>query len=68
MNNPIDHLPGAAKHGLDALAAVAAFGAFAKILPPIAAFMSIIWLAMQMLGWIEARIERRKAKSPVDKS
>lgn len=66
MTNPLDQIPDSGKHALDALAAIAAFGALAKILPPLAAFLSIIWLSMQMFGWVEARIEKRKP--PVDKS
>jgi hypothetical protein len=36
---------------LDAVAGIAAFGALAKILPPIAAALSIIWLTIQLSEW-----------------
>lgn len=59
-----NNLPDSAKHALDALAAVTALGAFAQLLPPLAAGLSIIWLSMQIYGWVEARFKRK----PVDKS
>lgn len=60
MTNPLDHIPDSGKHALDALAAIAAFGAVAQILPPLAALLAIIWTSLQIFGWIEARIEKRK--------
>lgn len=53
----LDSIPDGAKHTLDALAAVAALGTIAKILPPVAALLSIIWLTLQIFGWIENRIK-----------
>lgn len=58
MTNPLDHIPDAGKHTLDALATIAALGTVAKLLPPIAAFLSIIWLSLQIYGWIEARANK----------
>lgn len=66
MTNPLDQIPDGTKHLLDAVAAIAALGTIAKILPPLAALFTIAWLSMQMFGWVEARIEKRK--TPVDKS
>lgn len=60
---PINHIPEGGKHALDALAALTVVGALADILPPMAAGLSIIWLSMQIYGWIENR-----CKPPVDKS
>lgn len=58
MNNPLDHIPDGPKHAIDALAAVAALGTLAKILPPIAALLSIVWLTLQIFGWVEARVKK----------
>ena len=52
---------------MDALAAIAAFGALAKILPPLAALMSIVWIAMQMFRFLREEFAA-KPKPPVDKS
>lgn len=56
----LDSIPDSAKHTLDALAAVAALGTIAQILPPIAALLSIIWLTLQIFGWVEARVKAAK--------
>jgi hypothetical protein len=40
-----------ARYTLDALAGLTAFAAMAKILPPIAAALSIIWLVIQLVEW-----------------
>lgn len=56
----LDHIPDAAKYGLDALAAAAVVGTFANFLPPIAALFTVIWCSLQIFGWIEARIEKRR--------
>lgn len=61
MNNPLDHIPDSGKTALDALAALTAVGAVAKILPPIAALLAIVWTSLQIFGWVEARLARRKA-------
>ena len=61
MTNPLDHIPDGGKHALDALAAIAAVGTLAKILPPLAAFLSIIWLSLQIFGWVENRIKKNRA-------
>jgi hypothetical protein len=44
-------LSNGAKHTLDAVAGLAAFAALAKILPPIAAALSILWLSIQLVEW-----------------
>jgi hypothetical protein len=56
----LDSIPDGAKHALDALAAVAAIGAVAQMLPPIAAALSIVWLTLQIYGWIETRVKAAK--------
>ena len=56
----LNSIPDGPKHALDALAAAAAVGPPAKLLPPIAALLSIIWLSLQIFGWIEARIKAAK--------
>lgn len=58
----LNSIPDGPKHALDALAAAAAVGTVAKLLPPIAALLSIVWLTLQIFGWIEARV--RAAKPP----
>lgn len=60
--NPLNHIPDGPKHALDALAWMAALGTVAQILPPLAAGLSIIWLCLQIFGWIETRI--KAAKTP----
>lgn len=59
---PLNNLPDSGKHALDALAALTVAGALADILPPLAAGLSIIWLCLQIFGWIETRI--KAAKTP----
>lgn len=60
----LNQIPDGGKHALDALAALTVVGALADILPPMAAGLSIIWLTLQIYGWVEARYK----KPPVDKS
>lgn len=55
---PINHIPEGGRHALDALAAITVVGALADILPPIAAGLSIIWLTLQIFGWVEARMKK----------
>lgn len=55
---PINHIPEGGRHALDALAALTVVGALADILPPIAAGLSIIWLTLQIFGWVEARVKK----------
>lgn len=55
-----NHLSDWMKHLLDAAAAAAAIGTIAQILPPIAALLSIVWLSLQIFGWIETRLQKRK--------
>lgn len=50
-----NNLPESGRHALDALAALTVVGIFAKLLPPIAALLSIIWLTLQIYGWCEGR-------------
>lgn len=40
------------KHGLDVAAASAAFASFLGFLPSIASLLSIIWLLIQIGGWL----------------
>lgn len=61
--NPVEHIPDGPKHALDALAAIAAFGAVAKLLPPIAALLAIVWTSLQIFGWVELRLEKRRQKN-----
>ena len=56
----LDHINGGVKHVLDAAAAAVAIGTVAQILPSVAALLSIVWLSLQIFGWIEARIKAAK--------
>lgn len=60
----LNQIPEGGKHALDALAALTVVGTIAQILPPVAALLSIVWLTLQIFGWVEARYK----KPPVDKS
>lgn len=55
---PINHIPEGGRHAIDALAALTVVGALADILPPVAAGLSIIWLTLQIFGWVEARVKK----------
>lgn len=54
----------AAKHAADWLSAGVAVATVVQWLPPIAALFTLIYTAMRMFDWIEARIARRA--SPPD--
>lgn len=45
------------KHVADATAAVAAFGALVKILPPLASLLTIVWMGLRIFDWFEARFK-----------
>lgn len=60
MMNPLDHINDGVKHLLDAAAAAVAIGTIAQILPSVAALLSIVWLTLQIFGWIENRIKAAK--------
>lgn len=57
-------IPDGTRPYLDWGAVAVAVGAWAKHLPDVAAVFSIIWLGLQIYGWVEKRIrngrERRK--------
>lgn len=55
----LGHIGDGLKHILDALSYTVILGVAVQLLPPIAAGMSIIWIGMQMFGWVEARRKRR---------
>ena len=51
-------------YAIDALAVSASFASFLNWLPPIAAFLSIIWLVIQIGSWVYDRFiddDRRKS-------
>lgn len=56
----LQNIPEGGKHALDALAALTVVGTIAKLLPPIAALLSIIWLTLQIFGWCEERWRKPK--------
>jgi hypothetical protein len=51
-------IPNGVRYTLDAVAGVAAFAALAKILPPIAAALSIVWLLIQLSEWAYGKIRK----------
>ena len=51
------------KNVVDLLAASVSVGALLKILPAVAALLSIVWTALRVFDWIEARIEKRRLKN-----
>lgn len=51
-------LPNGARHTLDAVAGVTAVATLAKILPPIAAALSILWLLIQISEWAINKLQR----------
>lgn len=56
----LNDIPEGGKHALDALAALTVVGTLAQILPPLAAALSIVWLTLQIYGWIETRVKAAK--------
>jgi hypothetical protein len=56
----LNDIPEGGKHALDALAALTVVGTIAQLLPPIAAALSIVWLTLQIYGWIETRVKAAK--------
>lgn len=57
----LNSIPEGGKHALDALAALAVVGTLADFLPPLAALLSIVWLSLQIFGWIEARLKEKSS-------
>ena len=53
MNHPV-------KYSLDLVAFAATFAALAKILPPISAALSVVWLSIQIGEWLLKKIRNRK--------
>lgn len=47
------------KHALDAASFLTAAAVLAKILPPIAALMSIIWLGIQIYEWYKKKTDTK---------
>lgn len=52
----IEHL----KHGVDVVSGVAIVAALMDWLPPVAAFLGIIWYLLQIYGWFEKRMNKKK--------
>jgi hypothetical protein len=44
------------KHIADGAAALAAFGALAQLLPPLASLLTIVWMSLRIYDWLEARL------------
>ena len=57
----LNSIPESGKHALDALAALTALGTIAKVLPPVAALLAIVWTSLQIFAWVEARLEKKRA-------
>jgi hypothetical protein len=57
----IHDLPNSARYALDAVAGVTALATLAKILPPIAAALSILWLLIQISEWAWGKIKAYRA-------
>lgn len=56
----LDHLGDGVKHLLDTAAAFVALGALVKFLPSLASLLTVIWMAMRIYDWIEARWQGRQ--------
>lgn len=54
----IQDMPNGARYALDAVAGVTAVATLAKILPPIAAALSILWLLIQISEWAWGKIKK----------
>lgn len=57
----LNDLPNGARYALDAVAGVTAVATLTKILPPIAAALSILWLLIQLSEWAWGKIKKRQA-------
>lgn len=58
----LDSISESGKHVLDAAAVLTVVGTLADLLPPIAALFTVLWCSMQMYGFVEARIEKRRSE------
>jgi len=56
------HLQEVVKHGADGIAGLVTVGALAEILPPAAAFFTIMWTGLRIYIIIETRIRTGKWK------
>ena len=59
-HNNIDSALQTVKHGADALSAGAIVASLTGYLPPMAAFLGIRWYILQIYGWFEKRVNKRK--------
>ena len=48
------------KYTMDAVMGVSIVASLMKWLPPIAAILGIVWYILQIYGWFEKRINKRK--------
>jgi hypothetical protein len=46
------------KHILDTVSGLTAFGAIMKLLPAIAALLSIVWYCIRIYEWINSKIKK----------
>lgn len=58
----LDNMNGFVRYGLDAASGVLVLGALAKILPPLAALLSIMWLLVQFYDRFIGRRKRAARK------
>lgn len=49
-----------AKYVVDGLSLVTILATFMSILPPIAAFLGIVWYILQIYGWFDKRSNKSK--------
>lgn len=52
----LNHMGDNVKHIADGAAALAAFGALAQLLPPLASLLTIVWMTLRIYDWVEARL------------
>jgi hypothetical protein len=55
VHSILNYLGDNVKHIADGAAALAAFGALAQVLPPLASLLTIIWMSLRIYDWFEAR-------------
>lgn len=55
VHSALNYLGDNVKHIADGAAALAAFGALAQVLPPLASLLTIIWMSLRIYDWFEAR-------------
>lgn len=55
VHSVLNYLEDNVKHIADGAAALAAFGALAQVLPPLASLLTIIWMSLRIYDWFEAR-------------